>query len=129
MSRAASPRQSAANSTSRPSKVASSAGLWTSLKVVADVADGSGTVQLDPDRVQPVIPLRDGGALAVTVMLLPGVSGSLMLLVSGQSAWIVRNILDLRGRPSLKVAGQITGVEGYVESIASGLVSAWLLAA
>lgn len=35
-------------------------GLWTSLKIVADVADGSGTVQLDPSRIQPVIPLHAG---------------------------------------------------------------------
>ncbi|MYA86758.1 MAG: hypothetical protein F4Y12_14400, partial [Acidimicrobiaceae bacterium] len=35
-------------------------GLWTSLKIVADVADGSGTVHLDPRRVDPVIPTIDG---------------------------------------------------------------------
>jgi len=35
-------------------------GLWTSLKIVADVADGSATVDLDPNRVTPVIPLIDG---------------------------------------------------------------------
>jgi len=32
--------------------------------------------------------------------------------------------MELRGRPGLFFAGQITGVEGYVESIASGLVAA-----
>jgi methylenetetrahydrofolate--tRNA-(uracil-5-)-methyltransferase len=31
--------------------------------------------------------------------------------------------MELRGRPGLFFAGQITGVEGYVESIASGLVA------
>ena len=36
------------------------AGLWTSLKIVADVADGSGTVNLDPGRVDPIIPTIDG---------------------------------------------------------------------
>ena len=35
-------------------------GLWTSLKIVADVADGAATVTLDPSRVQPVIPTLDG---------------------------------------------------------------------
>lgn len=35
-------------------------GLWTALKIVADVADGSGSVALDPDRVVPKIPLLDG---------------------------------------------------------------------
>ena len=37
-------------------------GLWTSLKIVADVADGSGTVHLDPRRVEPIIPTLDGEA-------------------------------------------------------------------
>ncbi len=36
-------------------------GLWTSLKIVADVADGSGTVHLDPRRVDPRVPEVDGG--------------------------------------------------------------------
>jgi len=35
-------------------------GLWTALKIVADVADGTGSVALDPDRVVPKIPLIDG---------------------------------------------------------------------
>ncbi len=35
-------------------------GLWTGLKIVADVADGAATVQLDPDRFDPVIPNVDG---------------------------------------------------------------------
>ncbi|MCY4176391.1 MAG: indolepyruvate ferredoxin oxidoreductase family protein [Acidimicrobiaceae bacterium] len=35
-------------------------GLWTSLKIVADVADGAETVQLDPQRVAPVVPTIDG---------------------------------------------------------------------
>ncbi|MEM7096267.1 MAG: indolepyruvate ferredoxin oxidoreductase family protein [Actinomycetota bacterium] len=35
-------------------------GLWCALKVVADVADATASVDLDPDRVQPVIPLIDG---------------------------------------------------------------------
>ncbi len=42
-------------------------------------------------------------------------------------------VLDRRfalpGSPHIRFAGQITGVEGYVESIASGLVTAWILAA
>jgi indolepyruvate ferredoxin oxidoreductase len=35
-------------------------GLWTALKIVADVADGTATVDLDPDRVQPILPLHEG---------------------------------------------------------------------
>ena len=36
-------------------------GLWVGLKVVVDVADGSGTVDLDPYRITPVLPTIDGG--------------------------------------------------------------------
>ena len=39
-----------------------STGLWTSLKIVADVADGSGTVHLDPARIDPLVPTIDGEA-------------------------------------------------------------------
>jgi indolepyruvate ferredoxin oxidoreductase len=35
-------------------------GLWVALKIVADVADGTATVDLDPDRIRPVVPLIDG---------------------------------------------------------------------
>ncbi len=35
-------------------------GLWTSLKIVADVADGSGTVHLHPTRIEPQLPTIDG---------------------------------------------------------------------
>ncbi|HET9622553.1 MAG TPA: FAD-dependent oxidoreductase, partial [Kofleriaceae bacterium] len=36
---------------------------------------------------------------------------------------------ELRSRPNVRVAGLLTGVEGYIESCAMGLVVAWLLAA
>ncbi|MCY3576457.1 MAG: indolepyruvate ferredoxin oxidoreductase family protein [bacterium] len=35
-------------------------GLWVGLKIVANVADGSANVSLDPNRVNPVIPLHKG---------------------------------------------------------------------
>ena len=35
-------------------------GLWTGLKIVADVADGAATVVLDPDRFDPIIPAVEG---------------------------------------------------------------------
>ncbi len=38
-------------------------------------------------------------------------------------------LLRLRRRPSIRLAGQITGVEGYVESAATGLLAGRLLAA
>ena len=41
-------------------------GLWTSLKIVADVADGSGTVHLDPARVDVQMPTIDGRPYAHT---------------------------------------------------------------
>lgn len=31
-------------------------GLWVAMKIATNVADGSGTVDLDPDRVRPVVP-------------------------------------------------------------------------
>jgi methylenetetrahydrofolate--tRNA-(uracil-5-)-methyltransferase len=36
--------------------------------------------------------------------------------------------LELRDRPAVRFAGLLTGVEGYIESCALGLVVAWLLA-
>ncbi len=35
-------------------------GLWSAIKIVADVADASASVDLHPDRFRPVIPLIDG---------------------------------------------------------------------
>src|SRR4051812_16271464 len=37
--------------------------------------------------------------------------------------------LELRDRPNVRFAGLLTGVEGYIESCAMGLVVAWMLAA
>jgi indolepyruvate ferredoxin oxidoreductase len=37
-------------------------GLWTALKIVADVADASASVELDLDRVLPILPDVDGRA-------------------------------------------------------------------
>ena len=35
-------------------------GLWSALKIVADVADATATVDLSPDRISPILPLVDG---------------------------------------------------------------------
>ncbi len=35
-------------------------GLWSALKIVADVADATATVDLHPDRISPVLPRIDG---------------------------------------------------------------------
>lgn len=37
--------------------------------------------------------------------------------------------LELRARPDVRVAGLLTGVEGYIESCAMGLLAAWFTAA
>jgi indolepyruvate ferredoxin oxidoreductase len=35
-------------------------GLWTALKIVADVADATATVDLHPERIVPILPQREG---------------------------------------------------------------------
>jgi indolepyruvate ferredoxin oxidoreductase len=35
-------------------------GLWSALKIVADVADATATVDLHPERIQPILPRIDG---------------------------------------------------------------------
>lgn len=35
-------------------------GLWSALKIVTDVADATGTVVLDPERISPVMTMHDG---------------------------------------------------------------------
>jgi indolepyruvate ferredoxin oxidoreductase len=35
-------------------------GLWSAVKIVADVADATASIHLHPDRVRPVMPLMDG---------------------------------------------------------------------
>ncbi|WP_395155653.1 indolepyruvate ferredoxin oxidoreductase family protein [Ilumatobacter sp.] len=35
-------------------------GLWSALKIVTDVADATGSVILDPERIQPVMTLHEG---------------------------------------------------------------------
>ena len=37
-------------------------GLWTAMKIVADVADGTASVELDPDRARPGAPGRSTGS-------------------------------------------------------------------
>lgn len=41
---------------------------------------------------------------------------------------VLDDTLQLRAAPGVYLAGQITGVEGYVESIACGLMCGWMLA-
>ena len=56
--RATPARPSGSGATRSRSRAAPACG--PALKIVADVADGSGTVELEPDALRPVIPLHDG---------------------------------------------------------------------
>jgi methylenetetrahydrofolate--tRNA-(uracil-5-)-methyltransferase len=40
---------------------------------------------------------------------------------------VLRQDLSLKGNPSVYLAGQVTGVEGYLESAAGGLLAAWFV--
>jgi methylenetetrahydrofolate--tRNA-(uracil-5-)-methyltransferase len=42
---------------------------------------------------------------------------------------LLTETLQLRAHPSIMIAGQLSGVEGYTESIASGLLAGWYAAA
>ena len=53
-------------------------GLWTAIKVVESVADGTGTVELHPDRVVPVIPELDVDTPAGPVRFRPRPTGRLL---------------------------------------------------
>ncbi len=41
-------------------------GMWTSLRIVADVADGTASIDVDVDRIRPVMPDRPPSMLAPT---------------------------------------------------------------
>ena len=72
-----------------------SCGLWVAMKLATNLVDGSGTVRLDPDRVQPVEPDRtfDGKEFSHTV------TGHLLQPVLGQlEATQVRQRTELARR-------------------------------
>ncbi len=94
-------------------------GLWVSLKIVADVADGSSTVELDPDRVQPVIPTVDGTPYAHTP------NG---MLLTPRSLDIEREIVDVRAPLALEYAAAnhlnhvtIDPADAWLGIVASGI--------
>lgn len=72
-----------------------SSGLWVSLKIVADVADGASTVELDPDRVTPVIPTIDG---------VPYTHAPNSMLLTPFSLEIEREIIEVRAPLALEYA-------------------------
>ncbi len=57
-------------------------GLWVAMKIATNVADGSGTVQVHPDRVVPVLP-EQAVAHQVTATMLQPVLGQLELSRDG----------------------------------------------
>ena len=53
-------------------------GLWSAIKVIEAVADGTGTVELHPDRVVPVLPVIEVDGLAGRVPYHPMPTGRLI---------------------------------------------------
>ncbi len=94
-------------------------GLWAALKIVADVADGSATVDLDPDRVSPVMPLIDGKRYAKRP------EGRLLAPLSLE---LERDIIELRLPLALRYALEnklnravIDPAEAWIGIVASGI--------
>ncbi|MEZ5244031.1 MAG: indolepyruvate ferredoxin oxidoreductase family protein [Acidimicrobiales bacterium] len=94
-------------------------GLWVSLKIVADVADGSGTVALDSERVSPVIPTVDGA---------PYDHRPNGLLLTPRSLDIEREIVEVRAPLALEYAAAnrlnhvtIDPPDAWIGIIASGI--------
>ncbi|MEQ8842609.1 MAG: indolepyruvate ferredoxin oxidoreductase family protein [Acidimicrobiales bacterium] len=94
-------------------------GLWVSLKIVADVADGSSTVDLDPDRVTPVIPTIDGRTYAHRP------NG---VLLTPTSLDIEREIIEVRAPLALEYAAvnrlnhvTIDPSDAWIGIVASGI--------
>ncbi|MEM9756226.1 MAG: methylenetetrahydrofolate--tRNA-(uracil(54)-C(5))-methyltransferase (FADH(2)-oxidizing) TrmFO, partial [Pseudomonadota bacterium] len=76
------------------------------------------------------------GAQADVFRMIPGLGEARFARLGGihrntflNSPTLLDGALRLRSRPNLRFAGQITGVEGYVESAATGLLAGRLAAA
>lgn len=76
------------------------------------------------------------GAQADVLKMIPGLQDARFARLGGihrntflNSPTLLDNQLRLRSRPNIRFAGQITGVEGYVESAAMGLLAGRLAAA
>ena len=76
------------------------------------------------------------GAQVEVLRTIPGLEGALFARLGGihrntflNSPTLLDDQLRFRSRPNLRFAGQITGVEGYVESAAMGLLAGRLAAA
>ncbi len=76
------------------------------------------------------------GAQAEIFRTIPGLEKAVFARLGGlhrnsflNSPEVLDNQLRLKARPTIRFAGQITGVEGYVESAATGLIAGRLAAA
>jgi methylenetetrahydrofolate--tRNA-(uracil-5-)-methyltransferase len=76
------------------------------------------------------------GAQTAVFKMIPGLAGASFARLGGihrntfiNSPTLLDGQMRLRSRPSVRFAGQITGVEGYVESTAMGLLAGRLAAA
>ena len=94
-------------------------GLWVSLKIVADVADGACTVALDPDRVVPIVPTLDGA---------PYVHRPTGMLITPFSLDIEKEIIEKRAPLALEYAAvnrlnhvTIDPPDAWIGIIASGI--------
>jgi len=91
-------------------------GLWVSMKIVTNVADGSCTVDLDPDRVQPVEPdmTVDGVAYRheVTARMLQPTLGALERSRDGARLEIARRYAAANGlnQVTRRAAGDRIGI-------------------
>jgi indolepyruvate ferredoxin oxidoreductase len=89
-------------------------GLWTSLKIVAGVADGTGTVDLDLLRVQPIIPTMEvNGELWV-----PHPSGRLL---GPATLAMEREFQDVRSELARRY-----GIENHLNRITANPTDAWI---
>lgn len=91
-------------------------GLWVAMKIVTNVADGSGTVELGPDRVQPVLPEPRAGEGSyrheVTAHMLQPVLGNLERSRDGIRLEIARRYAALNGLNQItrRAAGDRVGI-------------------
>ncbi len=89
-------------------------GLWTALKVVAPVADGTGTIELDLDRVQPVIPIMEVNGRP----FVPHADGGLL---TPHTLELEKELFEVR----LELARQY-GAENHLNAITVDSPHAWI---
>jgi indolepyruvate ferredoxin oxidoreductase len=89
-------------------------GLWTSLKIVAGVADGTGTVDLDLLRVRPIIPTMEVNG----ERWVPHPSGRLL---GPATLAMEREFQDVRSELARRY-----GVDNHLNRITANPIDAWI---